>query len=355
MTKLQFNIRDDISATGRPITVGFFSRNWVEEETVDELQDLIEAGNLSLEQAIVRGRSLLAKFPDNLEVSNFLANRYWDAEMKEDAGDVFAAAYEKAAALLPKNFKGQISWLNLDNRPFLRIAHGHLLCLMQQRDGRKAEALANKLLKWCPDDNLGVRFLVGDIKLIAGDLHGALKAYLKEAVVQPVSWYPAALIAFRLEDYVCACTYLRKGIIGNPYVAEALTGRTLLVDHLHFHTSNRHNCEYALEYLESAGNDWSSTECDFVDWVFNSAAVLRERAAMMEIQEALSYEHDFAQRESWATRFMSFPATIDDKLSTTLVRKVENHWGDETWPWDRAGRDPRSAFYKADQVAISRN
>ena len=41
----------------------------------------------------------------------------------------------------------------------------------------------------------------------------------------PKAWYQAALIAFRLGDYVAACTYLRRGIAANPYMAEGLTGR----------------------------------------------------------------------------------------------------------------------------------
>lgn len=352
MAKLKFEFGDDVSAAGRTIQAGCFSRNWDEEEAVDALHQQIAAGMLTLDQSIVQGNALLTKYPDNLEIANFLANRYWNAEMKTEAAEVYATAFQKAVKLIPKDFTGRISWLDIDNRPFLRIAHGHLLCLMRQRNGRRASALANKLLRWCPDDNLGVRYLLGDIKMIAGDFHGALKAYLTEAPTQPVSWYPAALIAFRLGDFIQSCTYLRRGIAGNPYVAEALTGRTLLLDHLYFHASNRQSCEYALDYLESVGNDWKPDECDFVDWVFNSAAVLRERATLMEIREALTHEHDLVQRDPWVTKFMSFPAGIDDQLSKTLVRKVVNRWGDEIWPWDRSGSDPRAAFQKAHQAAF---
>jgi hypothetical protein len=31
---------------------------------------------------------------------------------------------------------------------------------------------------------------------------------------------------------VAACTYLRRGIAANPYMAEGLTGRTVLTEHL---------------------------------------------------------------------------------------------------------------------------
>jgi hypothetical protein len=52
------------------------------------------------------------------------------------------------------------------NRPFLRLAHGTLLGLMRRRDkakgGEAAMVLAKQMLAWCPMDNIGVRFLLGD-------------------------------------------------------------------------------------------------------------------------------------------------------------------------------------------------
>jgi hypothetical protein len=61
----------------------------------------------------------------------------------------------------------------VDNRSFLRIAHGYLLGLMHRGDGKAAKALAKKLLAWCPADNLGVRMLMGDISLMTGDTQSA--------------------------------------------------------------------------------------------------------------------------------------------------------------------------------------
>jgi hypothetical protein len=39
---------------------------------------------------------------------------------------------------------------------------------MHRGDGKAAEALAKKLLTWCPADNLGVRILLGGISLMTG-------------------------------------------------------------------------------------------------------------------------------------------------------------------------------------------
>ncbi len=89
---------------------------------------------------------------------------------------------------------------------------------------------------------------------------------------------------------MAACTYLRRGIAANPYIAEGLTGRTVLSEHLYWHASNWHGPEWAVDYLESAECDWMPQEIDFVDWVFNASPMLKERAEMMALHEGMTYE-----------------------------------------------------------------
>ena len=125
--------------------------------------------------------------------------------------DVREKAYRQATALIPPGFKGQISWGKVDNRSFLRIAHGYLLGLMNRADGKAAKALAKKLLAWCPADNLGVRMLLGDISLMTGDTQSAMKSCLKEATDSPPQWYQTGQIAFWAGDFVSAFTTVPMG------------------------------------------------------------------------------------------------------------------------------------------------
>ncbi len=125
------------------------------------------------------------------------------------------------------------------------------MCMNEPFAGRRrtsprataAMALAQEMLALCPMDNIGVRFLLGDIALLKGDHHAAPEEYLEGAPNSPAHWYQAALITFLEEDYVAACTYLRRGIAANPYMAEGLTGRTVLTEHLYCNASNVHGPE----------------------------------------------------------------------------------------------------------------
>jgi hypothetical protein len=327
----------DDPETGKLTQYGRFARNWQDEEALDVLIDRIEAGQLTHKQALMQARKLEATTPYNLEIQNFIANRLWALGLQEEAAEVYERAYHLALAMVPRGFRGQISWSEIDNRSFLRLAHGSLLGLMHRREGDAAMVLAKQMLAWCPMDNLGVRFLLGDIALLKGDHKAAMKEYLKGAPNSPAHWYQAALIAFREEDFVAACTYLRRGIAANPYIAEGLTGRTVLTEHLYWHGSNVHGPEWAIDYLELAAGNWTPEEVDFVDWVFNSSAVLKERAEMMTLHEGLTYECDPEKRDPFASKSMTFIDRITDTLSKKIVRKIRNRYGVEVWPWERGG------------------
>jgi hypothetical protein len=82
---------------------------------------------------------------------------------------------------------------------------------------------------------------------------------------------------------------------------------------------------------------WSAQEIDFVDWVFNSAAVLRERASLMDQHEGLTYERDAVRRQPFALRSSYFVNELTDDLSLAMVKRIQNRYGLEIWPWDRAG------------------
>jgi hypothetical protein len=164
-----------------------------------------------------------------------------------------------------------------------------------------------------------------------------MKSYLKEAATSPAHWYQAGQIAFREGDFVSACTYVRRGIAANPYIAEGLTGRTKINEHLYWHASNRNGPDWATDYLSAPVCDWSAKEIDFVDWVFNSSAVLRERASLMDQHEGLTYERDAVRREPFALRSSYFVNGLTDNLSKAMVKKIQNRYGVEIWPWERAG------------------
>jgi hypothetical protein len=55
-------------------------------------------------------------------------------------------------------------WGLIDNRPFLRCMHGYGLCLWRLGCFDEAERIFDQMLWLNPSDNLGVRFLIDEVK-----------------------------------------------------------------------------------------------------------------------------------------------------------------------------------------------
>jgi hypothetical protein len=65
---------------------------------------------------------------------------------------------------LGEGFKGKLPWGMIDNRPYLRALQGQCLAFWALGQMKEAEQVAKKLLKLCPGDNLGVRFILPEIQ-----------------------------------------------------------------------------------------------------------------------------------------------------------------------------------------------
>ncbi|MFY8084184.1 MAG: hypothetical protein ACOVN7_10710 [Rubrivivax sp.] len=59
-----------------------------------------------------------------------------------------------------------------------------------------------------------------------------------------------------------------------------------------------HGPEWAVDYLDAAACDWRLKETEYVDWVFNTSLVLKERAG----------------RETAFQRALALPQSIESQL-----------------------------------------
>ena len=81
-----------------------------------------------------------------------------------EAVAVARPVFDTAVTLVPAAFKGYIPYSFLENRPFHRLAVNMLLAYDQVNQPDEAKAIAQRMLKWWPNDNIGFRFLLDDIK-----------------------------------------------------------------------------------------------------------------------------------------------------------------------------------------------
>lgn len=72
----------------------------------------------------------------------------------------FLTSVHIAEKNLPEDFDGVMLWECLENRPYLRALHGLCLTYWKIKEFEKAHQIAKKMLRICPGDNIGARFLL---------------------------------------------------------------------------------------------------------------------------------------------------------------------------------------------------
>lgn len=88
----------------------------------------------------------------------------------KEAVDFGVEAYQAAVTLIPNSFRGYIPYACLTNRPFHRLAINLVIAYDQLRMTKEAIDIAEQMLKWWPNDNIGFRYVLHDLKL-----HGCIQ------------------------------------------------------------------------------------------------------------------------------------------------------------------------------------
>lgn len=298
---------------------------------------------------------LIEKEPDYLDAYNYAGNAYLELASEEDssacsayinaARGYYLRAFERASNLIPADFKGRIAWSFLDNRPFLSAHHGLILCHLRKKEYAEVAKMIEEHIIWNPNDNIGVRFLLGDAYFMAGNIQNARRAFSAELedgyCPCPDNAYSLGLLEFKEGNFSAAATALRIGFLANEYIAEILTGRSVEKPHFYWHSNSWRSVKSAKSYL--IGQDmltfWKSVPqvIDFVDWLYNSAAVMRERLEWVEIREGLTTERDFSARGVFVNREEALRKRI--AKVTMFIQKITDHRGLTRWPWEHSRTD----------------
>jgi hypothetical protein len=98
-----------------------------------------------------------------LDAHSHLGNFYFE-KSPEKAIRHYEIGLRIGELSLGPNFDGLLHWGLIDNRPFLRCMQGYGLCLWRLNRFEEAGQIFNRMLWFNPSDNLGVRFLIDDVK-----------------------------------------------------------------------------------------------------------------------------------------------------------------------------------------------
>lgn len=308
----------------------------------DQLEQLYQdyaAGQLGEKAYIAALGRLRAAAPDFINVYTYIADHFHHQGKPKKTLEAALLGLKMANSHIPEGFTGHIEWVQLDNRPYLRLMHYTLLSYLRLKRHREAVTMIDLMLARNPNDNQGVRYLLGSEALRAGQYDRASAVLAEGADDFPPYFYEMALCCMLKDDWVAAATALRRGFAANPYIAEFLTGNPDPFPLAIWHDTNLAEPGMASDYAEQYGSLWRELRDStvFTRWLFNHPKVLAERAAIMECREALLWEHDTAARTQIRARDRALTADIDDTLSKAIVVQRVNAKGQTIWPWKAAG------------------
>lgn len=304
----------------------------------DGLLDGHQSGQLGDKPYLAALDQLLAEAPDFVDVYAHIATHWHQQGKPKKALDAALLGLSVSNRHIPEGFNGRIEWIHLDNRPYLRAMHIALLSYMRLRRHKDAVTIIELMLARNPNDNQGVRYLLGSEALRAGNYDNARTVFEADTDGYPPYFYELALCYMLKDEWVAAATALRRGFAANPYIAELLGGNPSPAPLVIWHGTNMAEPEVACEYIQMYGMFWH-TQPDsfaFTRWLFNHPKVLAERAAIMECKEALLWEGDTTTRSKIGKQERRLTASIDDTLSATIVTKRKDRRGQMIWPWSRA-------------------
>jgi hypothetical protein len=128
---------------------------------------ILEANELKDSGQIARAKKLLERLLVKdmrcLDAHAHLGNMFFD-EQARTALDHYQRGVRIGELSLGEKFEGVLPWGMIDNRPFLRCLNGLGLCLWRLERFEEAEGVFIRLLWMSPSDNLGVRFLLPQVR-----------------------------------------------------------------------------------------------------------------------------------------------------------------------------------------------
>lgn len=308
------------------------------EQLVEELDDALEqrdGGTLAPAKYVRTLKALVDHHPHFIDGHAHLGYALMEEGKPKLALQACLNGLEVGERAIPASYAGSIEWGFLENRPFLRAAHGVVLSQLRLGQRKDALRLMEKILAWNPNDNQGIRYLIGPEYLRAGETAKAECFFTDEAEHYPPYHYEHALLHLKAGDPVSAATKLRHGFVANGYIAEMLSGNPEPAALAIWHGTNLAEPETARDYLKQCGDLWQRTPdaVAFVRWLHIHPKVLAERVAVLECQEELLWEHDFEKRQTLVLREKAARARIDDVLSAEIVRKKPDRHGRLIEPW----------------------
>nr|VFK47234.1 MAG: Transcriptional repressor TCF25 [Candidatus Kentron sp. TC] len=231
------------------------SRAFSLDDELDRGIDFFGEGQFQLGETLFR--EIIETHPYHIDALHHLSILYEDTSREFEAYLCAREAVRIGLSAIPKEFSwttSKLDWGFLDNRPFLRAYYNLGLHLKRRNEIDEAMEIFSRMLSVCPNDNLGVRYLLPELWFAKGDIPSVIRLcenYRDDISPEIMYTHPLALILAGQSDK--ARTLLMEAKSRLPLVAKELkkkrhTEPKSTTDWGVFMGSAEHAYEYWLQY-----------------------------------------------------------------------------------------------------------
>ena len=193
-------------------------------EILDEAIQLWRDDNYDLAESLLK--NLITQKPLNIDALHHLSMLFDETSREVEAYLCCREAVRIGLDALTEKFDwktSKLEWGILDNRPFMRAYHNLGLWHERRNEINSAIMVCSRLLSVCPNDNLGVRYLLPRLWLTKGDYLSIVRHCKKlEDDTAPEILYTYPLALFLMDEASKAVKLLKKAKQELPLVAKEL-------------------------------------------------------------------------------------------------------------------------------------
>lgn len=210
--------------------------------------------------------------------------------------------------------------------------------LASMRLGNYEDSIAaiESMLAKTPADQQSARNLLGSLYLRAGDNAMAERYLGMCAEKYPAAGYELALLFFKEKKLLEATTQLRRAILKNGYIGEAMSGNRKPQQRIFWHTSDLEKPTHAMTYVSNFMDAWDGTKHarEFASWVYNHPKVMKERAEVLDLQEQMLHESVGTRAWSEISRqWAMLVQGVNDDISRQILVVRTDLDGNSIFPW----------------------
>lgn len=232
-------------------------------EKLDDVIDLWHSGKSDKAEGLIK--NIILKNQYHIDAYHYLSMIYEESGLDFEAYLCCREAVRIGLSAMPEAFSwtsSKLEWGHIDNRPFLRAYHNLGLWLEKRNEINEAITVYRNMLSVCPNDNIGVRYILPKLWIETGDLLSIVrlqKEYPDDYSPEFMYTYPLALIM--LGEIEKAKTLLEDAKSAFPLVAKELKKKRHLKPKYSFAGGiTVGGADQAYEYWKQYGKYWSNSE-----------------------------------------------------------------------------------------------